>query len=248
MTRPPDQPSIPSLPSRSLLEHQSNHLAGIRARLLRGVHIARRRSVLDLGAGYGAVTPELVRRSGGRVVAIDLHRSALAADPTPFQGAGRICCNAMRLPFADGCFDLVFCQFALMWMDAAPVIAEVFRVLEPAGTLIAIEPDYGGMIEFPESIRTRDIWQDALGRAGADPFIGRKLPSLLSAAGFDVRVEQVSEVGPADENRFHLLRGLPLTAEERQQLDAIEQSDRELMGPWDRVVHLPLFLVTAAKP
>jgi hypothetical protein len=39
-----------------------------------------------------------------------------------------------------------------------------------------------------------------------------------------------------------------LTAEERQQLDVIAQSDHELTEPRSRVVHLPLFLLTATKP
>ena len=57
----------PALPSKTLLEAQAEWLAPARARLLRRVGIARRRRILDLGAGYGAVTGELVRRGGGFV-------------------------------------------------------------------------------------------------------------------------------------------------------------------------------------
>ncbi len=61
----------------------------------------------------------------------------------------------------------------------ASAIKEIYRVLQPKGMLVAIEPDYGGMIEYPPEIATGDLWIAALSRAGADPCIGRKLPSIL---------------------------------------------------------------------
>ena len=43
---------------------------------------------------------------------------------------------AERLPFADGEFDLVTCQFALMFFtDRAAALAEMARVLRPGGRL-----------------------------------------------------------------------------------------------------------------
>ena len=67
-----------------LLRRQAAWLAPARARLLRRVAVARRRSVLDLGGGYGAVTGELVRRAGGTVVALDHTLEALQASPGAF--------------------------------------------------------------------------------------------------------------------------------------------------------------------
>jgi SAM-dependent methyltransferase len=236
----------PSLPSQQLLEWQAAWLAPARARLLRRVQIARRRRVLDLACGSGAVTGELVRRSGGQVVAVDRTWAALAADAEPFRGAARLCADALRLPFADGSFDLVFCQFALLWLDAAAAVCEVHRVLEPGGVLVAAEPDYGGLIEYPPEIATSELWLAALTRARADPHIGRRLPGLLAAAGFDVRVDLLDRVSPPSAVRFDFLRGLPLVDGERQALQRIEAADKTCQDP-GRVVHLPMFLVTATK-
>ena len=61
-------------------------LAPLRSRLLRGVQVATRRSILDLGAGHGALTGELVRRGAGRVVAVDAAEDFLTLDPAPFAG------------------------------------------------------------------------------------------------------------------------------------------------------------------
>ena len=214
--------------------------------MFRRVEIARRRRVLDLACGSGAVTGELVRRAGGRVVAVDCSRAALVADSKPFSGAVRLCADAIRLPLASGSFDLVFCQFALLWLDAAAALGEVHRVLQPGGVLVALEPDYGGLIEHPPQVATRELWLAALARAGADPYIGRKLPGLLAATGFHVRVDLLDRLVPPSAARFDFLRALPLEEEERQELARIEAADRACRSPAS-LAHLPMFLATATK-
>lgn len=236
-----------SVPPRDLLERQAARLSQVRARLLRRCQIATRRRILDLGCGYGAATPELVRRGGGEVIALDREHGALAAGPEAFRSSIRICGDAVRLPFADACLDLVFSQFALLWMDLAEATREVGRVLRPGGVLAAIEPDYGGMIEFPESIRTQALWIAALRRAGADPLVGRKLPATLAARGFVVRTELVPEIDPSEPTGAELLAGLPLLDDERAELRRIADAVNELRAPWARIVHLPVLLLTATK-
>ncbi|MCS6910621.1 MAG: methyltransferase domain-containing protein [Anaerolineales bacterium] len=237
----------PSLPTADLLHAQAKWLAPARARLLRRVAIARRGRVLDLGAGSGAVTGELVRRAGGSVTALDLAFAALRADPTPFAGAGRVCADALRLPFPSLTFDLVFCQCALLWMQPAEaVLDEIARVLRAEGALVALEPDYGGLIEHPPEAALREVWIAALARAGADPFIGRKLPGWLEARGFRVRVDLLPELRPPDPARFDFLRGLPLTEDEQTRVGQAARADEHNAG-WARVAHLPFCLVTAMK-
>lgn len=238
-----------SLPQAELLRQQADWLAPARARLLRRVTIAHRRSVLDLGAGYGAVTAELVRRSSGRVIACDRALAALSAHEQDFAAAQRVCSDALRLPFVAATFDLVFCQCVLLWVaDPARAIAEIRRVLQPGGVFVALEPDYGGMIEHPPLIATRDLWLAALQRAGAQPYIGRMLPTLLAAQGFDVRVDLFPELHPPATARFDLLRALPLTRQERVRLQRIERCDATLSAAWSRIVHLPFLLITATVP
>jgi len=234
-----------SLPAPELSDELARWLAPARGRLLRRLQIARRRRVLDVACGTGAVTAELVRRSGGTVVALDRRFSALGGTPADrFAGAVRVCGDALRLPFADGTFDLVFCQFAMLWLDVQAVIGQVSRILAPGGALVAIEPDYGGLIEYPPQIATRSLWLDALRRSGADPEVGRKLPGLLQTAGFAVRVDLLDRLEPPSATRFRFLEELSLGARERRRLEAIRAADARLGGSF-RVVHLPLFLITA---
>lgn len=232
----------------ALLRHQAAWLAPMRARLLRRVAIAQRRHVLDLGAGPGAVTEELVRRCAGRVTAFDHDLATLLADEQPFAGAQRLCGDAARLPFPAGTFDLVFMQCVLLWTKPIQrVIGEIWRVLQPAGVLVALEPDYGGMIEHPPTIATRDIWLRTLGRAGADPLIGRKLPALLAAQGFEVRAALLPELLPPAAERLAFLRTLPLTWGEQQVLARVEEQAATLTGRWQQVAHLPFVLLTATR-
>jgi SAM-dependent methyltransferase len=234
------------LPSAQLLRQQAEWLVPARARVLRQVGIGRRRKVLDLACGFGAVTDELLRRSGGEVVALDCRQNVLAVDPKPFAGAGRVCGDALRLPFADGAFDLVFCQFTFLWINACSAVKEIHRVLQPNGVLVAIEPDYGGMIEFPAEIAAREIWIAALTRAGADPLVGRKLPGMLRQMGWRVEVDLLDRLMPPSPVRFALLGELPLTDEEKITLSQIKAADAALLES-ARVVHLPMFIIIGER-
>ena len=157
--------------------------------------------------------------------------------------------DGVRLPFRSGTLDLIFSQLTLLWISPLrTVVAEIWRALEPGGVLVALEPDYGGMIEYPEAIITRDLWLQALERAGADPWVGRKLPGVLEEQGFDVRVSLFDTLSIADPARFCFLRELPLTEEEEQQLSRAERAGQQLAGAWSQVAHLPFFLIRATKP
>jgi SAM-dependent methyltransferase len=157
--------------------------------------------------------------------------------------------DALHLPFAAQSFDLVFCQCVLLWVgNVAATAHEIYRILQPGGVLIAIEPDYDGLIEYPPEIVTRDLWLAALARVGAEARIGRILPGLLAAAGFQVKVNLLDEVVAAPPTRFEFLRTLPLTVEETVVLRQIENTAANLGGEWAQVAHLPFVLVTAVKP
>ena len=101
------------------------------------------------------------------------------------------------------------------------------------------------------------MWIAALGRAGADPLVGRKLPGVLDEAGFRVRVELLDRLARPSPERFALLAGLPLSPEEdtrRRQAEAadaaVRTSKRCAAEPPDAacIAHLPIFLITAEKP
>lgn len=220
-------------------------LQGSRSRALRRAAIGRRESILEVGAGQCVVTPELQRRARGRVVAIDIA-------PHPFVSripgdAIGVCADAVRLPFARGSFDLVFAQNTLLWVHhLAAAVGEAARVLAPGGALVAVEPDYGGMMEYPE-LGLRELWLNALSRSGAEPLVGRRLPELCERAGLDVWVELAHIPQAAEAEAIDLLEGLDLTDDERHLVVDIRQRVASTPEAWSPFLHVPYFLVVAEK-
>jgi SAM-dependent methyltransferase len=103
--------------------------------------LARRASpvdgrVLELAAGTGVLTRELVA-AGVRVTATDLNPAMVAYGSRQVPEASWEQADAMRLPFPDGAFDLVVCQFGVMFLPDRPAgYAEAGRVLAPGGRLL----------------------------------------------------------------------------------------------------------------
>lgn len=229
---------------RQLFALQAEWLEPARSRLFRKVEIARRKSVLDLGCGYGAVTTELQRRCPGTVIALD--RSPAVLCHRDAGAANLVCADALALPFDPGTFDLVVSQNVMAWVggDSGRAAAEVQRVMRQGGCWVLIEPDYGGMMEYPPEIETRPIWLSAVLRAGGDPLIGRKLPTLLQGAGFQADVELLSRLLPASPRRFEFPSSLPLDERERARLTAAEEFSNNCS---QQVCHLPYYLIIACR-
>lgn len=101
-------------------------------------------AVLDLGCGAGHVS-FAVAPCASSVVAYDLSAQMLAvvARSAAERQLGNIETRqgkAESLPFADASFDLVLTRFsAHHWMDVPAALAEVWRVLRPAGTVVVID-------------------------------------------------------------------------------------------------------------
>ncbi|MGC4193250.1 MAG: methyltransferase domain-containing protein [Thermomicrobiales bacterium] len=97
--------------------------------------------VLELAAGTGVVTRHLADMlpSIVPIVATDLSQAML--DQAAAEGIARHVewrqADAMDLPFPDASFDLVLCQFGVMFFpDRAHAYAEARRVLQPGGVFL----------------------------------------------------------------------------------------------------------------
>jgi SAM-dependent methyltransferase len=110
------------------------------ADLTRRVAAARPRRVLEIAAGTGIVT-RLLRDAlpaSTHLLASDLSWPMLAIAREKFADAEEVefrQADATALPFADGAFDAVVCQFGVMFFpDKAEAYREAFRVLAPNGS------------------------------------------------------------------------------------------------------------------
>ena len=98
--------------------------------------------VLDIGCGAGQELRPFVRDGNSFGVGVDVSPEvgiagrALFARDQPGSHVAFTRAAAERLPFAASSFDVVICRLALPYTDNARALAEMARVLMPAGALL----------------------------------------------------------------------------------------------------------------
>ncbi|HEY1989889.1 MAG TPA: class I SAM-dependent methyltransferase [Acidimicrobiales bacterium] len=94
--------------------------------------------ILELAAGTGILTRELVAvLPDAELMATDLNPAMVSLGSMRVPSAAWEPADALRLPYPDGNFDLVVCQFGAMFFpDKAAAYAEARRVLRPGGWLL----------------------------------------------------------------------------------------------------------------
>jgi SAM-dependent methyltransferase len=91
--------------------------------------------VLDLGAGTGKLTRELVPRFA-RVLAVEPDDAMRAVLEEVVPGAEALAGRGEAIPLPDGSVDAVFSAEAFHWFAGEESIAEIARVLRPRGALV----------------------------------------------------------------------------------------------------------------
>ena len=108
-----------------------------------GIESGRR--VVDVGAGTGALTIELIRR-GATVAAADPSAPFAASLRARFPEVDVREAPAEALPWPDASFDAALAQLVITFMKDAPAgIAEMRRVVRPGGTVAVCMWDRDGM-------------------------------------------------------------------------------------------------------
>jgi len=163
--------------------------------------------VLDLASGTGEPAISLAERVGptGIVTAVDQSADLLAIATARAQNRNLANltthqCDAHRLPFADGQFDLATCRFGVMFFtDATGALRELRRVLKPGARACFIA---WGPFEQPYWQSTMQIVHRHAGGAllppgGANPFrfsASGSLSAILREAGFQNTEEESREL------------------------------------------------------
>jgi SAM-dependent methyltransferase len=108
--------------------------------------VAEGQRVLDVGCGPGALTAELVRRTGaGQISAVDPSESFVAALQERHPDVEAHQAAAEDLPFPDDAFDASLAQLVVHFMaDPVAGLREMVRVTRRGGVVAASVWDHGG--------------------------------------------------------------------------------------------------------
>ena len=177
--------------------------------LWRELRLGPGRTVLDVAAGTGKLTRELVP-SGATVIAVEPISAMRAVLERLVPEATALDGIAEALPVADQCVDAIVVASAFHWFDAAAATAEFARVLRPGGRLALLwnrrradQPLHQAVDEVIEPYRRRpprpgrDKWRKPLESAGVfRPVAEREVPfeQILDVDRFIDRFTSISYV------------------------------------------------------
>jgi ubiquinone/menaquinone biosynthesis C-methylase UbiE len=237
--------SIPALYDRLLgpllFEPYARDLAGRAAAL-------RPKRILETAAGTGIVTGALLEQvPEAEIVATDLNQAMLdvaaariVSEQVEFRQA-----DAQRLPFPDASFDLVACQFGVMFFpDRIGAFSEAKRVLKPGGRFL-----FNAWDRLESNPVTAAVAAAVAALFPEDPpsFFARvpfgyndtaRIAADLRDAGFiDVAAETLGTASRvvARDAAIGLCEGTPLRAEieERGRLEAAVAAAAAALAPFD---------------
>ena len=219
--------------------------------------------ILETAAGTGIVTRAVHRAApGAQVVATDINPAMLefAADALRSKNVSFRPADAENLPFAEGSFDLVLCQFGVMFFrDKIRANREARRVLRPNGHYLLVTFNRFELNPIPKAA------QDAVGALFAhDPFDymergpfsyaePARIKHDLLAAGFtEVEIETIELTSRVDarDAAQGLVFGSPFRSEiERRDPSALDRAAdavAQALARWDaKDAPMSAHLVTA---
>ena len=157
---------------------------------------------LEVGAGAGSVARWLAAQAGpsGQVVATDTDPRFLA--DAEHAGVEVRRHDILADPLEPGCYDLVHCRALVLHLaDPRQAVRNMAAAVRPGGWLLIEDADYVSLVaadpahpraaHFDQIVRTLSMFAAASG--AFDPFLGRCLPSLITAAGLtDVGSEAIA--------------------------------------------------------
>nr|WP_232327802.1 class I SAM-dependent methyltransferase [Kibdelosporangium sp. MJ126-NF4]CEL13333.1 Methyltransferase type 11 [Kibdelosporangium sp. MJ126-NF4]CTQ99024.1 Methyltransferase type 11 [Kibdelosporangium sp. MJ126-NF4] len=129
--------------------------------------------VLDLAAGTGALTKDLLTRAA-RVTAVEPDPAMRDELVRRVPGVHVLDGTAERIPLGDAEVDAVYVGQAFHWFDQDRALAEIGRVLRPGGVLGALWNDEDQRVDWiAELVRLTGTGVDG----ASDDLAGRELPA-----------------------------------------------------------------------
>ena len=152
--------------------------------------------VLDVGSGLGQFSCLMGRTTQTQVLGIEKNKEQLNKARTICKNSGQDHFakfeegSAYHLPLEEkawGSFDVVHCRFVLEHLkDPEKAVAQMVKAVKPGGRIVLADDDHDICRLYPEPSGFQFLWEAyfrAYDRMGTDPFIGRRLVSMLFKSG-----------------------------------------------------------------
>jgi SAM-dependent methyltransferase len=188
---------------RERLRVLSRVIGPLTLELLERVQVPAGARCLDAGCGGGDVTLVLAGLAGaeGEVLGIDVDevKLALARDEADAAGVRNVEYRVSSVEDVppDGAFDVAVARFLLSHLpDPAAALEHLAAAVRPGGVVAVQDIDYTAGFCHPPCAGfdyAWDMYPRTVHHAGGDATVGRRLPALFAATGFediDVAIEQ----------------------------------------------------------
>lgn len=212
-------------------------------------------TVADLGCGAGADLAAMLA-AGSAVIGVDLDPEMLcrAASAVPPGAALELVHGDLHEPpLPDASVDRARTDRVMQHVrDPGRVLAQARRVLRPGGRLVMAEPDWDTLaVDHPERELTRSYTRFVADRVVRNSSIGRELPRLAVAGGFEVA--DVTAVTPVFRDRaaadailgFRRVTARAVEAGYLTEPEAERWLDHLAFGPF--LATMTMYVVTAVR-
>jgi len=130
------------------------------------------RRVLEVGGGPGELSERMQRELGASVSFVDL--SPRMVELAQVRGIDAQVGDIQELPFEDGTFDTVVAAWMLYHVpDIDRGLAEVSRVLQPGGALVAVTNSVHHLRELRDLVAQPNLWAETFSRENGESYLGR---------------------------------------------------------------------------
>ena len=181
---------------------------------LQGIPLPSEGQILDAGCGSGVVSRYLAERcTAATVTGYDFSdlRVSQPKGRENFTNLRFEKASLERLPIESDHLDLVVCRFVLEHLSQAEqklTLNELFRCLNPGGKIVAIDVDGWFHNLYPSTPWIDQVTRKFDEQNPLDLRVGRKIPTLLGQAGFEVentRIDLMHFEGEELENEKRLI-------------------------------------------
>ena len=188
-----------------------------RSQLYKKINLGTKANLLEIGCGTGELLKEIGKEFKLDLYGIDIDENRLKTAEINLKkeniSANLHYMDILNNNFEDEKFEVISTHYLFLWIkDLEKCFEEIQRILKKSGILLILaEPDYGGLIEYPNT-GLMDALISNLKDCGADPEVGRKLNQFFFQR-FEIIEQYCTSIPWISNNKDNLLKEMKFLKE-----------------------------------